>query len=129
MPTFRWTQSASVKAEVYAGLRVHWAIILGGDLREATQAAWIRRPERELGLMVYKLNSEDALANDLPRERLCRGDLVRLVEHHTSPTGEEGYSVEVLGAKGQTLAVVAVVAGLLVALRDDEVLSVRRIAV
>lgn len=37
--------------------------------------------------------------------------------------------MEVLGAKGQTLAVVAVVAGLLVALRDDEVLSVRRIAV
>jgi hypothetical protein len=39
--------------------------------------------------------------------------LVRLVEHHVAPDGEEGYSAEVLGAKGQTVAVIAVAAAAL----------------
>jgi hypothetical protein len=79
--------------------------------------------------MIFKLYTDFALAHDFPKYRLCRGDLVRLVEHHVSPTGEEGYSAEVLGAKGQTLAVIAVAAASLEALRDDEVLSVRAMAV
>ena len=79
--------------------------------------------------MTFKLYTEYALALDLPKYRLRRGDLVRLVEYHISPKGEEGYSAEVLGAKGQTLAVIAVAAASLEALRDDEVLSVRTMAV
>jgi hypothetical protein len=78
--------------------------------------------------MTFKLYTDVALAHDLPKYRLCRGDLVRLVEYHVSPSGEEGYSAEVLGAKGQTLAVIAVEAKSLEALRDDEVLSVRAMA-
>ncbi|HEV8061896.1 MAG TPA: hypothetical protein VGP68_18605 [Gemmataceae bacterium] len=50
------------------------------------------------------------------------------VQAAVSPSGEEGYSAEVLGAKGQTLAVIAVAAKSLEALRDDEVLSVRAMA-
>jgi hypothetical protein len=69
--------------------------------------------------------TELALAHDPPKYRLCRGDLVRLLEHHVSPTGEEGYSAEVLGAKGQKLAVVAVAVTSLEPFRDDGVLSVR----
>lgn len=79
--------------------------------------------------MTFKLYTEYALALDLPKYRLRRGDLVRPVEYHISPKGEEGYSAEVLGAKGQTLAVIAVAAASLEALRDDEVLSVRTMAV
>jgi hypothetical protein len=79
--------------------------------------------------MTFKLYTEFALAHDLPKCRWHRGDLVRLVEHHVSPNGEEGYSAEVLGAKGQTLAVIDVAASSLEALRDDEVLSVRAMAV
>ena len=79
--------------------------------------------------MTFPLYTDVALSRDLPESRLRRGDMVRLVEHHVAPDGEEGYSVEVLGAKGQTLAVVAVAAKALEALRDDEVLSVRAIAV
>jgi hypothetical protein len=79
--------------------------------------------------MTFKLYTDFALAHDLPKYRLCRGDLVRLVEHHVSPTGEEGFSAEVLGAKGQTLAIIAVAAASLEALREDEVLSVRPMAV
>jgi hypothetical protein len=78
--------------------------------------------------MTFKLYTDVALAHDLPKYRLCRGDLVRLVERHVSPGGEEGYSAEVLGAKGQTLAVIAIAAKSLEALRDDEVLSVRAMA-
>jgi len=79
--------------------------------------------------MTFQLYTELALAHDLPKYRLCRGDLVRVVEHHVSPKGEEGYSAEVLGAKGQTIAVIAVTAASLEALRDDEVLSVRAMAI
>jgi hypothetical protein len=79
--------------------------------------------------MTFKICTEFSLAHDLPKYRLLRGDLVRLVEHHISPKGDEGYSAEVLGAKGQTLAVIAVAAASLEALRDDDVLSVRSMAV
>ena len=79
--------------------------------------------------MTFRLYNDFALALDLPKYRLCRGDLVRLVERHVSPSGEEGYSAEVLGAKGQTLAVIAVAAASLESLRDDEVLSVRAMTV
>lgn len=79
--------------------------------------------------MTFPLYADVALARDLPEYRLRRGDLLRLVAHHVAPDGEEGYSAEVLGAKGQTLAVIAVAAKAVEALRDDEVLSVRAIAV
>ena len=78
--------------------------------------------------MIFPLYSEVALARDVPEFRLRRGDLVRLVEHHLSPEGKAGYSAEVLGAKGQTLAVVALPVDALEPLRDDEVLSVRPMA-
>lgn len=78
--------------------------------------------------MKFPLYIDLALARDLPEHRLRRGDLMRLVEHHVAPDGEEGYSAEVLGAKGQTLAVVAVAASALEELREDEVLSVRAMA-
>ena len=58
--------------------------------------------------MTFPLYTDVALARDLPEYRLRRGDMVRLVEHHVAPGGVEGYSAEVLGAKGQTLAVIAV---------------------
>ena len=51
-----------------------------------------------------------------------------MVERHLAPDAHEGYSAEVPGAKGQTLAVVAVPVDALESLRDNEVLSVRAIA-
>jgi hypothetical protein len=79
--------------------------------------------------MTFPLYTDMALARDLPEYRLRRGDMVRLVERHVASDGTEGYSAEVLGAKGQTLAVIAVETKGLEALRDDEVLSARAIAV
>lgn len=78
--------------------------------------------------MPFELYTDVALARDLPELRLRRGDLVKLVDHHVAPDGEEGYSIEVSNALGETIAVSSVPASALEALRQDEVLSVRPIA-
>ena len=78
--------------------------------------------------MIFELYTDVALACDVPHYRLRRGDIVRLVDRHQGLGGEEGYSAEVLGAKGQTLAVVALPAKSLELLEDDEVLSARSIS-
>ena len=66
--------------------------------------------------MTFPLYTDVCLARDLPEHRLRRGDIVRLVEHHVATGGIEGYSAEVLGTKGKTLAVIAVEATALEAL-------------
>jgi hypothetical protein len=59
---------------------------------------------------------------------LRRGNLVKVVDHHVAADGEEGYSIEAFNALGKTIAVTAVRASALGALRGDEVLSVRPLA-
>ena len=61
--------------------------------------------------MKFELYKDVVLAVDLPECRLKRGDVVKLVEHHLAPGGQEGYSAEVLNALGDTLAVIAVPGG------------------
>ena len=78
--------------------------------------------------MQFELYTDVALARDLPELRLRRGDLVKLIDHHIAPDGEEGYSIEVLNAVGETIAVSAVPSSALEPLRQDEVLSVRPLA-
>lgn len=78
--------------------------------------------------MRFELYTDAALVHDLPELRLRPGDLVKLVDHHVAPDGEEGYSIEVCNAVGETIAVSAVPASALEALRQDEVLSVRPLA-
>ncbi|OGW62324.1 MAG: DUF4926 domain-containing protein [Nitrospirae bacterium RBG_16_64_22] len=75
--------------------------------------------------MKFELYTDLALACDLPEHRLRRGDIVKLVDHHVAPDGMEGYSIEVFNAVGDTIAVTAVPANALEALREDEVLSAR----
>jgi len=79
--------------------------------------------------MPLALYTDAALSRDMPELRLRRGDLVKLIDHHVAPDGGEGYSVEVLNALGDTIAVTTVPASALEALREDEVLSVRPLAV
>ncbi|MGA2748888.1 MAG: DUF4926 domain-containing protein [Verrucomicrobiota bacterium] len=75
--------------------------------------------------MKFELYKDAALARDMPEERLRRGDIVKLVEHHLAQDGEEGYSAEVFNAVGDTLAVITVPESALEALREDEVCCVR----
>jgi hypothetical protein len=78
--------------------------------------------------MKFELYKDVVLKRDLPEERLKRGDIVKLVEHHVARDGEEGYSAEVFNALGDTIAVVTVPESALEPLREDEVCCVRAFA-
>ena len=58
--------------------------------------------------MKFELYKDAVLTRDVPAERLKRGDIVKLVEHHVARNGEDGYSAEVFNAVGDTLAVITV---------------------
>ena len=75
--------------------------------------------------MEFELYTDMALTCDMPEHRLRRGDIVNLVDHHAAPDGTKGYSIEIFNAIGNTIAVTAVPASALEALREDEVLSAR----
>ena len=79
-------------------------------------------------MMKLEPYTEAALTVDLPEYRLCRGDIVKLVDHHVALDGTEGYSIEVFNAVGETITVTAVPISALEALRQDEVLSARPLA-
>ena len=73
--------------------------------------------------------SRVALAEDLPQEKLRRGDVATIVEYYEGrPDQEPGYELEVFNAVGDTLAVITVRESQVEALRKDEVLSVRPLA-
>ncbi len=78
--------------------------------------------------MAFELYTDVALTRDMPDLGLRRGDVVKLVDHHVASDGEEGYSIEVFNAIGETIAVTAVPESALESLRKDEVLSVRALA-
>jgi hypothetical protein len=75
--------------------------------------------------MTFKLYSEAVLTRDLPEHHLCRGDVVVVIDHHVAPDMEEGYSIEVFNATGDTIAVATVPESQLAPLRSDEVLCAR----
>jgi hypothetical protein len=79
--------------------------------------------------MEYRLYTEMSLAKSLPEQGLRQGDVVKLVDHHLAPDGEEGYSVEVFNAFGETVGVACVPESALAPLVANEVLSVRPLAV
>jgi hypothetical protein len=73
----------------------------------------------------FDLYTDVALARDVPEHGLCRGDVVKIVDYHPSSNGENGYSIEVFNALGETIAVTAVPESTLEPLHKNEVLSVR----
>jgi hypothetical protein len=78
--------------------------------------------------VAFELYTDAALARDIPEHRLRRGDVVKIADVHASSNGENGYSIEVFNALGDTIAVTAVPESALESLRKDEVLSVRPLA-
>ena len=75
--------------------------------------------------MKFEPCKDVVLTRDVPAERLKRGDIVKLVEHHVARDGEDGYSAELFNAVGDTLAVITVPESALEPLREDEVCCVR----
>ena len=79
--------------------------------------------------MKYELYTRMALSEDLPEYGLRRGDVATLVEHHPGRPGQEdGSSLEIFNAVGDTVAVVTVRESQIEPLTADELLSVRPMA-
>ncbi len=75
--------------------------------------------------MKFELFTRVALKEDLPNYKLCRGDVATIVEYHPVKNGEDGYSLEVFNAVGETIAVVTVAESQIESLMSNEVLHVR----
>ncbi len=78
--------------------------------------------------MKYNLFEEVVLKTDIPEKGLKKGDVATVVEHHPVPGGEDGYSLEIFNALGDTIAVVTVPESSLESLTGNEVFSVRSFA-
>lgn len=75
--------------------------------------------------MKYDLFKEVVLLRDIPEKKLKKGDVATIVECHPSETSEDGYSLEVFNALGDTIAVVTVSESQIEPLKENEVFSVR----
>lgn len=75
--------------------------------------------------MKFEPYTDVALTCDLPKHRLKRGDIVKLVDRHIAPDGTEGYSIEVFNAVGVTIVVDTVPASAFEARREDKTLCAR----
>jgi hypothetical protein len=79
--------------------------------------------------MKYKLYEEVILLEDVIQKGLRKGDVATIVEHHSSPGGEGGYSLEVFNVLGNTIAVITLPESAIAPLTENEVFSVRPLAV
>ena len=78
--------------------------------------------------MKYELFTGVALATDLPKHQLHRGDVATIVESHPGAADlPAGYTLEVFNAVGDTIAVVTVRETQVEPLSAQEVLHVRRL--
>lgn len=75
--------------------------------------------------MAFQLFSRVALREDFPKHNLKRGDVATVVEHHPVKDGEDGYSLEVFNAVGETIAVLVVAESQVEPLMNNEVLHIR----
>ncbi len=79
--------------------------------------------------MTYKLFDEVVLTKDIPEKGLKKGDVATIVEHHPVSGGEDGYSLELFNALGDTIAVITLPESAIEPLTEDEVFSVREYGV
>jgi hypothetical protein len=75
--------------------------------------------------MAFELFTRVALRDDFPNHKLRRGDVATIVEHHPVTNGEDGYSLEVFNAVGETVAVFVVSESQIEPLMNNEVLHIR----
>ncbi len=78
--------------------------------------------------MTFKLFQQMALAQDMPEKGLKRGDVATVVEYHPGRDGEDGYSLEVFNAVGDTIAVITLPESAIEPLLADEIRHVRSLA-
>jgi hypothetical protein len=79
--------------------------------------------------MAFKLFEEVVLTKDIPKRGLRKGDVVTIVERHPASDGEDGYSLELFNALGDTIAVITVPESAIKPLTVNEIFSIRSLAV
>ncbi len=78
--------------------------------------------------MAFELFTRVALKEDFPEHRLRRGDIATIVDtHEGAPGQEDGYSLEVFNAIGETITVIVVRESQIEPLVSDEILHVRQL--
>jgi hypothetical protein len=75
--------------------------------------------------MAFELFSRVALRENFLQCQLNRGDVATIVDHHPVAEGEDGYSLEVFNAIGETIAVLVVAESQIEPLMPNEVLHIR----
>jgi hypothetical protein len=75
--------------------------------------------------MKFQLFTKVVLTTDIPEDNLKKGDIATIVDHHPVKNGEDGYSLEVFNAIGETIAVITVPESQIEALQQNYILSVR----
>ncbi|WP_207679404.1 DUF4926 domain-containing protein [Desulfonema magnum] len=75
--------------------------------------------------MKHKLFEEVVLNKDIPGKQLKKGDVATVVEYHPVSKGEDGYSLEIFNALGDTIAVITVPESAIGRLNKNEVFSIR----
>ena len=75
--------------------------------------------------MTYKLFEEVVLTKDIPKRGLKKGDVATIVEHHSVSDEEDGYSLELFNALGDTIAVITLPESAIEPLTENKIFSVR----
>lgn len=75
--------------------------------------------------MKYELFEDIILIKDLPDNNLKKGDVATIVEHHPVSDGDDGYSLEIFNAVGDTISVITVPESYIERLSQDEIFNVR----
>ena len=75
--------------------------------------------------MKYELFEDIILIKDLPDNNLKKGDVATIVEHHPVSDGDDGYSLEIFNAVGDTISVITVPESYIEQLSQDEIFNVR----
>jgi hypothetical protein len=75
--------------------------------------------------MQYKLFEQVFLTQDIPHKNLRCGDVATIVDYHPLRNGEDGYSLEIFNALGDTIAVITVARSLIQPVLANQILSVR----
>lgn len=75
--------------------------------------------------MVFELFTRVAMRDGFSNHKLRRGDVATIVEYHPATDGEDGYSLEVFNAVGETIAVLVVSESQIEPLMNNEVLHTR----
>ena len=75
--------------------------------------------------MKFEMFGRVAFAVDMPDRQIQKGDIATVIEYFDDP--EPGYALEVFNALGETVDVLTASETELEALREDQVIHVRRI--